>query len=61
VMPVYLNMLVNRGRYLAAHNRHEQAIESFKQALALDSEFAFAQQLLGLSEKALRNAETGKP
>ncbi|HEV8485545.1 MAG TPA: DUF2723 domain-containing protein, partial [Blastocatellia bacterium] len=36
VLPVYLSMLVNRGRYLAAFGRHEQAIQALNQALVLD-------------------------
>jgi tetratricopeptide (TPR) repeat protein len=36
VFPVYLNMLVNRGRYLAAYGKYEDAVTAYEQALALD-------------------------
>ncbi|MBI4470444.1 MAG: DUF2723 domain-containing protein [Acidobacteria bacterium] len=45
VRPVYLNMLLNRGRYLAAHRRFAEAIEACDQALALDPEFLQAREL----------------
>jgi tetratricopeptide (TPR) repeat protein len=48
VLPVYTTMLINRGRYLAAFNQHERAIDLFRQALALDPELAAARQ--GLAE-----------
>ena len=54
VLPVYVNMLYNRGRYLALHGRHEQAIESFKQSLALNPRFTLAQQAINESTNALR-------
>jgi hypothetical protein len=41
-------MLTNRGKYLALFNQHERAILAFKEALALDPNFAAAQQ--GLAE-----------
>ena len=52
VLPVYVTMIYNRGRYLAAHGRHEQAIESYKQALALQPGFAAAQQAINESLSA---------
>ena len=61
VRPVYLRMLVNRGRYLAVYGRHEQAIEAFKQALALDPGFKYAQQSIDESAQALRRGESSKP
>jgi len=60
VRPVYLRMIVNRGRYLAAAGRHEEAIEVFKQALALDPDFKYAQQSLNESANALRKGEVNK-
>ncbi|MCI0488691.1 MAG: DUF2723 domain-containing protein [Blastocatellia bacterium] len=60
VLPVYVNMIVHRGRYEAAHNRHREAIEFYKQALALAPDFAFARQSLGISEDSLRDGEKGK-
>ena len=54
VLPVYVNMLYNRGRYLALHGRHEQAIEVFRQSLALNPRFTLAQQAINESMTALR-------
>src|SRR5207248_137411 len=42
VLPVYTNMLINRGRYLALFDQHERAIVAFEQALALNPDLAFA-------------------
>ncbi|HWX40617.1 MAG TPA: hypothetical protein VN345_05650, partial [Blastocatellia bacterium] len=44
VLPVYLNMLLNTGRYLSAHGRYEPAAAAFDQALKLDPGFQPAQQ-----------------
>lgn len=60
VLPVYLRMLTNRGRYLAFHGRHEQAVEAYKQALALDPDFKQAKQFLNESTNALRKNEPRK-
>ena len=46
VLPVYLGMMVNRGRYLMAHGRREQAIEAFNEALQIDPQFEPARQSL---------------
>jgi hypothetical protein len=46
VLPVYVTMLYNRGRYLALHDRQQDAREAYRQALALDRDFAPAQQAL---------------
>lgn len=54
VLPVYVTMLYNRGRYLAANGRYEQAIESFKQALALQPSFTAAQQAINESLSTIR-------
>ena len=53
VLPVYVTMLYNRGRYLAANARHEQAIEAFKEALALQPGLTVAQQAINDSLSAL--------
>jgi tetratricopeptide (TPR) repeat protein len=60
VRPVYLRMLVNRGRYLAAYGRHDEAIEAYKQALALEPDFKSAQQSLNESASAMRKGEPFK-
>jgi tetratricopeptide (TPR) repeat protein len=60
VLPVYRDMLTNRGRYLAAFGQHARAIEMFEQALRLDPDFALAKQALGESNKALGEAGTVK-
>lgn len=52
VAPVYLGMLVNRGRYLMAYGRRERAIELFEEALALDPNYAPARRSL---EEAARS------
>jgi len=55
VLSVYTSMLINRGRYLAVFNQHERASAAFRQALALDSGLAPAQQGLAESTAKLRN------
>jgi tetratricopeptide (TPR) repeat protein len=52
VIPVYTNMLINRGRYLALLRQHERAIAAFEQALALNPDLALARQ--GLAESAAK-------
>src|SRR3984893_9442500 len=52
VIPVYTNMLINRGRYLALFGQHERAIAAFEQALALKPDLALARQ--GLAESAAK-------
>lgn len=46
VLPVYVTMLYNRGRYLALSGRQAQAADAFTQSLALDPTFAPARQAL---------------
>lgn len=53
VLPVYITMLVNRGRYLALFNQHERAIAAFTQALALSPNSAIAQKGLEESKSKL--------
>ncbi|HUI24954.1 MAG TPA: DUF2723 domain-containing protein [Candidatus Kryptonia bacterium] len=57
VFPVYVNMLFNRGRYLALNHLHTRAIRAFRQSLAFDPTFPLALRALHESEMALRNAE----
>jgi tetratricopeptide (TPR) repeat protein len=52
VIPVYTNMLINRGRYLALFGQHERAIAAFEQALALNPDLALARR--GLAESAAK-------
>ena len=52
VLPVYANMLINRGRYLALFGQHERAIAAFEQALALNPNLALARQ--GLAESTAK-------
>ena len=54
VLPVYSGMSYNRGRYLAAAGRHEDAIKAFEEALAIDPAFSAAQQAIVESRAALR-------
>jgi tetratricopeptide (TPR) repeat protein len=61
VFPVYVNMFYNRGRYLALNAKHDQAIEAFKQALALNPRFVLAQQALNESVIALGRGAPAKP
>ena len=55
IFPAYTRMLTNRGKYLAMFNQHERAIRAFKEALALDPNFAEAWKGLQESEAKLRN------
>jgi tetratricopeptide (TPR) repeat protein len=54
ILPVYATMLYNRGRYLSANGRHEQAIDSFRQALVLNPRLTVAQQAVTESLNAIR-------
>jgi tetratricopeptide (TPR) repeat protein len=56
VLPTYIEMLINRGRYLAAYGRHESAIEAYNQALVLDPDSRLARRYLAESQSALSNA-----
>jgi tetratricopeptide (TPR) repeat protein len=51
-----VNMLYNRGRYLAAYGGHEEAIEAYKRSLELSPRFTLAQTALNESLSALRKA-----
>ena len=61
VIPVYANMLYNRGRYLAVSGRHEEAIEAFKQSLLFNPTFSLAQQAINESANAIRKSGATKP
>jgi len=61
VLPVYVNMVYNRGRYLAAYGRHEQAIEAYKDALVLNPRFTLAQQSMNESLSSLRKEPANTP
>jgi tetratricopeptide (TPR) repeat protein len=54
VKPVYLNMMLNRGRYFVAHGDYQRAIRTFSEVLELDPSFAAAQQDLSRSLDAVR-------
>ena len=56
VLPVYVTMLYNRGRYLAVNGHHDEAITAFKQSLAIDPNFTAAQRAINESLGALRKA-----
>jgi tetratricopeptide (TPR) repeat protein len=55
VLPVYTNMLINRGRYLALFGQHERAITAFRQALALKPDLTLAQRGLAESTAKVRS------
>lgn len=59
VLPVYVTMFYNQGRYLAVNGHHEEAINSFKEALEIDPGFTLAQKALNESLAALR--KTNEP
>lgn len=46
VISVYVNMLVNRGKYLEAYGRQAEAIEAYKRALSLDPNSVAAEESL---------------
>jgi tetratricopeptide (TPR) repeat protein len=53
VFPVYVLMLVNRGRYLASFGQHQRAVPAFKEALSLDPGSQDARRGLQESESKL--------
>jgi tetratricopeptide (TPR) repeat protein len=53
VFPVYVTMLINRGRYFASFGRHAEAIDAFKEALALDPNLDVARRALEESSRQL--------
>jgi tetratricopeptide (TPR) repeat protein len=60
VLTVYVTMSYNRGRYLAANGRHEQAIDAYRQSLALNPRFSLAQQAVNESLNAMRKGAANK-
>jgi hypothetical protein len=46
ILPVYVTMLYNRGRYLALHGQTQDAADAYRMSLALDANFALAQRAL---------------
>ena len=61
VLPVYVTMFYNRGRYLAVNGRHEQAIEAYRQSLALNPTLTSAQQAVNESLNAIRKGTANNP
>ncbi len=55
VLPVYVNMLVSRGKYLALLNEHERAAAAFEQALTLNPRLEIARQGLHDNMRVLPN------
>ena len=53
VLPVYLSMLYNRGRYLGVHGLYERAIAAFEEALQLDPTFFLAQRAVAESRRTM--------
>jgi len=54
VLPVYSGMSYNRGRYLASFGHHQEAIQAYQEALAIDPDFSAAYQAIAESQSALR-------
>jgi tetratricopeptide (TPR) repeat protein len=55
VFPVYVNMLVNQGKYLAAYGHFQEAIQCYRRALALAPDSASARQAIDETQRALRS------
>lgn len=60
VYPVYVSMFINNGRYWAVQNRHDRAIEWYKDALALEPNNQAAKNFLAASQNAQQKPETSK-
>jgi tetratricopeptide (TPR) repeat protein len=50
VIPTYLNMLTNKGRYLEAYGQRERAIAAYKEALSLDAHFEPAHRAMATAQ-----------
>jgi hypothetical protein len=61
VLPVYVTMLYNSGRYFAAAGKHDRAVEAFKQALEIDPENSFVQTALNESLAKQRAQQPIRP
>ncbi|MCU1268141.1 MAG: hypothetical protein JWM21_4459 [Acidobacteria bacterium] len=56
VIPVYVNMLINRGKYLEAYGRTAMAIKAYERALSLDPNSAAAQESLANAQQRVRDS-----
>jgi tetratricopeptide (TPR) repeat protein len=61
VLPVYVTMHYNRGRYLAVAGKHDRAVEAFKQALEIEPENSIVQSALNESLARLRSQHPDRP
>jgi len=61
LIPAYIQMLGQRGRYLALLDQHERAVAAFEQALVLDPSSKSAQIGLSESRKRLPVSKTPAP
>ena len=55
VFPVYVNMLLNRGKYLEAYGRYDEARQLYERALVLSPGSAIARQALNDLRRRNRN------
>ncbi len=60
VLPVYMTMLINTGLYLASQNKHDRAVDWFKQALTVDANYEPAKRYLASSQAALQKSDSSK-
>lgn len=60
VLPVYVSMFINNGRYWTLQNQHETAIDWYKEALALEPNNQAAKNFLSASQNALQKPSTLK-
>jgi hypothetical protein len=60
VLPVYLSMFINNGRFLAIQNQHDKAVEWFRDALSLDPGNQAAKNFLTASQNALQKPAVSK-
>ena len=61
VLPVYVSMLTNRGIYLSAIRRFDEAVESLEKALELDPGYTPARQALGAARAGTRQENRTAP
>jgi tetratricopeptide (TPR) repeat protein len=52
ILPAYVTMLVNRGRYLETYGRYDEAMQFYKRALALQPNSTLAQQAVNNLRRA---------
>jgi hypothetical protein len=60
VVPVYVSMAINRGRYFAAYAAHDRAIEAYKQALLFDPASSAAHRLIEESLRASQRTDSSE-